>query len=57
MATGSLGQGLSVAAGMAYTGKHFDNARSDTITTCMKTQLIWVAIAEGLQPHKECMIE
>ena len=24
VATGSLGQGLSVAAGMAYTGKHFD---------------------------------
>ncbi|XP_064604734.1 transketolase-like [Liolophura sinensis] len=26
VATGSLGQGLSVAAGMAYTGKHFDKA-------------------------------
>lgn len=26
-ATGSLGQGLSVGAGMAYVGKYFDNAR------------------------------
>jgi len=26
VATGSLGQGLSCAAGMAYTGKHFDKA-------------------------------
>lgn len=26
VATGSLGQGLSVGAGMAYTGKHFDKA-------------------------------
>lgn len=26
VATGSLGQGLSVAAGMAYVGKHFDKA-------------------------------
>jgi len=26
VATGSLGQGLSVAAGMAYAGKHFDKA-------------------------------
>lgn len=26
VATGSLGQGLSVACGMAYTGKHFDKA-------------------------------
>jgi len=26
VATGSLGQGLSVACGMAYAGKHFDNA-------------------------------
>jgi transketolase len=26
VATGSLGQGLSMAAGMAYTGKHFDKA-------------------------------
>jgi len=29
VATGSLGQGLSVAAGMAYCGKYYDNnARS-----------------------------
>lgn len=27
VATGSLGQGLSCAAGMAYTGKYFDKAR------------------------------
>ena len=27
VATGSLGQGLSNAAGMAYTGKYFDKAR------------------------------
>ena len=27
VATGSLGQGLSVAAGMAYCGKYFDKAR------------------------------
>ena len=26
VATGSLGQGLSVACGMAYTGKHFDKS-------------------------------
>lgn len=26
VATGSLGQGLSVAAGMAYTAKYFDKA-------------------------------
>ena len=26
VATGSLGQGLSVAAGMAYVGKYFDKA-------------------------------
>ena len=26
VATGSLGQGLSVACGMAYTAKHFDKA-------------------------------
>jgi len=26
VATGSLGQGLSCAAGMAYTGKYFDKA-------------------------------
>ena len=26
VATGSLGQGLSVAAGMAYTGKYFDKS-------------------------------
>lgn len=26
VATGSLGQGLSVAAGMAYVGKYVDNA-------------------------------
>jgi transketolase len=26
VATGSLGQGLSVAAGMAYAAKHFDKA-------------------------------
>jgi transketolase len=26
VATGSLGQGLSVACGMAYVGKHFDKA-------------------------------
>ncbi len=25
--TGSLGQGLGVACGMAYTGKYFDKAR------------------------------
>ena len=28
VATGSLGQGLSVAAGMAYCGKYIDKARS-----------------------------
>ncbi|KAL1441529.1 hypothetical protein MTO96_008494 [Rhipicephalus appendiculatus] len=28
VATGSLGQGLSCAAGMAYTGKYFDKARA-----------------------------
>lgn len=28
VATGSLGQGLSVAAGMAYCGKYYDKARS-----------------------------
>lgn len=28
VATGSLGQGLSIAAGMAYNGKYWDNARS-----------------------------
>lgn len=28
VATGSLGQGLGAACGMAYTGKHFDKARS-----------------------------
>lgn len=27
VATGSLGQGLSVACGMAYTGKHWDKSR------------------------------
>ena len=27
VATGSLGQGLSCACGMAYTGKYFDKAR------------------------------
>lgn len=27
VATGSLGQGLSCAAGMAYAGKYFDKAR------------------------------
>ena len=27
VATGSLGQGLSIAAGMAYCGKYFDKAR------------------------------
>ena len=27
VATGSLGQGLSVAAGMAYCGKYYDKAR------------------------------
>lgn len=27
VATGSLGQGLGAACGMAYTGKHFDKAR------------------------------
>lgn len=27
LATGSLGQGLGVACGMAYTGKYFDKAR------------------------------
>ena len=27
VATGSLGQGLSIAAGMAYTAKNFDKAR------------------------------
>ena len=27
MATGSLGQGLGAACGMAYTGKHFDKSR------------------------------
>ena len=27
MATGSLGQGLSIAAGMAYCGKYYDKAR------------------------------
>ena len=26
VATGSLGQGLSCAAGMAYTGKYFDKS-------------------------------
>lgn len=30
VATGSLGQGLSCAAGMAYTGKYFDKARCVT---------------------------
>ena len=29
VATGSLGQGLSVAAGMAYAGKHFDKVELD----------------------------
>lgn len=29
MATGSLGQGLGVAAGMAYCGKYYDKARSE----------------------------
>ncbi|XP_072181825.1 transketolase-like protein 2 isoform X2 [Diadema setosum] len=33
VATGSLGQGLSVAAGMAYTGKYFDKA--DYRTYCL----------------------
>ncbi|XP_065183117.1 transketolase-like [Sycon ciliatum] len=33
VATGSLGQGLSVAAGMAYTGKYFD--KSDYRVYCM----------------------
>lgn len=27
VATGSLGQGLGAACGMAYTGKYFDKAR------------------------------
>lgn len=27
VATGSLGQGLGAACGMAYTGKHFDKSR------------------------------
>lgn len=27
LATGSIGQGLGVACGMAYTGKYFDRAR------------------------------
>lgn len=27
IATGSLGQGLGVACGMAYTGKYFDKSR------------------------------
>ena len=27
VATGSLGQGLSIAAGMAYCGKYYDKAR------------------------------
>lgn len=27
VATGSLGQGLGVACGMAYTGKYFDKSR------------------------------
>jgi len=33
VATGSLGQGLSVACGMAYTGKHFD--KSDYRVYCL----------------------
>ncbi|XP_048252789.1 transketolase-like isoform X2 [Haliotis rufescens] len=49
VATGSLGQGLSVAAGMAYTAKHFDKA--DYRTFCLigdgesAEGSIWEAIA------------
>lgn len=31
VATGSLGQGLSCAAGMAYTGKYFDKSEYDIL--------------------------
>jgi len=33
--TGSLGQGLSVAAGMAYVGKFFDKASYRYLVFCM----------------------
>jgi uncharacterized membrane protein len=31
---GSLGQGLSVACGMAYAGKHFDKVRTTVSEPC-----------------------
>ena len=39
VATGSLGQGLSIAAGMAYTAKNFDKARSAIIHYFSATNL------------------
>ena len=37
VATGSLGQGLGAACGMAYTGKHFDKSRLVCIESRMNT--------------------
>lgn len=31
VATGSLGQGLGAACGMAYTGKNFDKSRLESV--------------------------
>ncbi|XP_014673189.1 PREDICTED: transketolase-like [Priapulus caudatus] len=43
VATGSLGQGLSCAAGMAYTGKHFDKAsyRVYCLMCCVENEEDW----------------
>ena len=49
VATGSLGQGLSCAAGMAYTAKHFDNADYKVYCLCGDGESaegsIWEAMA------------
>lgn len=34
VATGSLGQGLGAACGMAYTGKNFDKSRFVSVKYC-----------------------
>ena len=42
VATGSLGQGLSVAAGMAYCGKYYDKARSAVRQLPLLFLVVWV---------------
>ena len=52
VATGSLGQGLSVAAGMAYVGKYIDKAKYIFLVLYFKVLLIMFSLNQFLRRVK-----